>query len=115
MDKDTFLEKIKAIGSYEKPEEMRAELSELANEANKVFESVDKANAEAQELREQHERDTVDMEALRKANMKLFTQVGTDKTPAKQVEEETGLKQEPVSRRKFADLYDDKGNFTIKK
>ena len=46
--------------------------------------------------------------------MKLFTQLGTETTPAKQAEEQTGLKQEPVERRKFEDLFDDKGNFVKK-
>ena len=65
-------------------------------------------------LKEQHERDTIEMEAIRQANMKLFTQLGTETTPAKQAEEQTGLKQEPVERRKFEDLFDDKGNFVKK-
>ena len=36
--------------------------------------------------------------------------VGVDKSD-KQAEEQTGLKQEPVERRKFEDLYNDKGDF----
>ena len=107
MDKDAFLEKIKEVGSYETPEEMRAGLAELQNGVSEIFDT----NAK---LTEQHEHDTTEMEAIRQANMKLFTQLGTEKTPAKQVEEQTGLKQESVERRKFADLYNDKGEF-IKK
>ena len=107
MDKDTFLEKIKEIGSFETPEEMRAGLAEIQNGVAEVYDSNSSLN-------EQHERDIIEMEAIRQANMKLFTQLGTEKTPVKQAEEETGLKQEPVERRKFEDLYDDKGNF-IKK
>ena len=107
MDKEAFIEKIKEIGSMETPEEMRAGLGELSETAGEVFDNN-------QKLSEQHERDTIEMEAIRQANMKLFTQLGTDKTPAKQVEEQTGLKQEPVERRKFENLYDDKGDF-IKK
>lgn len=107
MDKDAFLEKIKEIGSYETPEEMRAGIAELSNSIGEVY---DKNT----ELSEQHEHDTIEMEAIRQANMKLFTQLGTDKTPAKQAEEQTGLKQETVERRKFENLFDDKGDF-IKK
>lgn len=107
MDKDSFLEKIKEIGTLESPEEMRAGLAELQNGVTEVFDS----NIS---LKEQHEHDTIEMEAIRQANMKLFTQLGTDTTPAKQTEEQTGLKQEPVERRKFENLFDDKGNF-IKK
>lgn len=107
MDKDAFLEKIKEVGSYETAEEMRAGLAELQNGVSEIYD----ANAK---LTEQHEHDTTEMEAIRQANMKLFTQLGTEKTPAKQAEEQTGLKQEPVERRKFTDLYNDKGEF-IKK
>lgn len=107
MDKDTFLEKIKEIGSFETPEEMRAGLAEIQDSISEVYDTNST-------LQEQHKNDTIEMEAIRSANMKLFTQLGAEKTPVKQAEEETGLKQEPVERRKFEDLYDDKGNF-IKK
>lgn len=108
MDKDSFLEKVKEIGTLESAEEMRAGLAELQNGVSEVFDTNTT-------LKEQHEHDTIEMEAIRQANMKLFTQLGTDKTPAKQAEEQTGLKQEPVERRKFENLFDDKGNFTTKK
>jgi hypothetical protein len=107
MDKDTFLAKVKEIGTMETAEEMRAGLAELQNGVTEVYDS----NAK---LSEQHEHDTIEMEAIRQANMKLFTQLGTETTPAKQAEEQTGLKQEPVERRKFENLFDEKGNF-IKK
>ena len=107
MDKETFEAKIKEIGSLESAEEMRAGLAELSQGVAPVFD----ANAN---LTSQHEADTKEMEAIRQANMKLFTQLGTDKTPKEQTEEQTGLKQEPVERRKFSDLFDDKGDF-IKK
>ena len=104
MDKDTFLAKVKEIGTMGTAEEMRAGLAELQNGVAEVYDN----NAK---LSEQHEHDTIEMEAIRQANMKLFTQLGTDKTPAKQAEEQTGLKQETVERRKFENLYDDKGDF----
>ena len=104
MDKETFEAKIKEIGSLESAEEMRAGLAELSQVVSPVFD----ANAN---LTSQHEADTKEMEAIRQANMKLFTQLGTEMTPAKQAEEQTGLKQETVERRKFDNLFDDKGNF----
>ena len=107
MDKEGFEEKVKEIGSLESVEEMRAGLAELQNGVSEVFDT----NAN---LTEQHESDIKEMEAIRQANMRLFTQLGSEKTPAKQMEEETGLKQEPVERRKFENLFDDKGNFVKK-
>ena len=107
MDKEAFEAKIKEIGSMETVEEMRAGLGELNTSVSEIYD----ANAT---LTEQHANDIKEMEAIRQANMKLFTQLGSEKTPAKRVEEQTGLKQEPVERRKFENLYDDKGNFVRK-
>ena len=107
MDKEAFDTKVKEIGEMETVEEMRAGLAELHNGVSEIY------NTNAT-LSEQHENDVKEMEAIRQANMKLFTQLGTEKTPVKQAEEETGLKQEPVERRKFENLFDDKGNFVSK-
>lgn len=107
MDKDAFLAKIKELGSLESAEEMRAGLAELQNGVSEIYDT----NAN---LTEQHDSDIKEMEAIRQANMRLFTQLGSEKTPAKQAEEQTGLKQEPVERRKFENLFDEKGDF-IKK
>jgi predicted nuclease with TOPRIM domain len=104
MDKETFLTKVQELGQLETPEEMRAGLAELQEGVTEIFD----ANAN---LTSQHEADTKEMEAIRQANMKLFTQLGTETTPAKQAEEQTGLKQETVERRKFENLFDNKGNF----
>ena len=98
MDKETFEEKIKELGSLESAEEMRAGLAELAEGINPVFD----ANAN---LTEQHESDVIEMEKIRSANMKLFTQLGSQKTPQQTIEEQTGLKQEESQpRRKFEDV-----------
>lgn len=104
MDKETFLTKVQELGQLETAEEMRACLAELQEGVTGVFD----ANAN---LTSQHEVDIKEMEAIRQANMKLFTQLGTETTPAKQAEEQTGLKQETVERRKFENLFDNKGNF----
>lgn len=108
MDKEAFEAKIQEIGSMETVEEMRAGLGELTDGVAEIYD----ANAT---LTEQHANDIKEMEAIRQANMKLFTRLGTEKTSDKQVEEQTGLKQQPVERRKFEDLYDDKGDFIKKK
>lgn len=104
MDKETFLAKVQELGQLETAEEMRAGLAELQDGVSEVFD----ANAN---LTSQHETDIKEMEAIRQANMKLFTQLGTETSPAKQAEEQTGLKQETVERRKFENLFDNKGNF----
>ena len=107
MDKETFNNKIKELGEMETVEEIRAGLAEVSECVNGVFDNN-------QELIEQHDTDQQEMENIRQANMKLFQRIGSEKDPVKQAEEQTGLKQEPVERRKFTDLYNDKGEF-IKK
>ncbi len=100
MDKETFEEKIKELGTLESAEEMRAGLAELAEGVNPIFE----ANAN---LTTQHESDVIEMEKIRSANMKLFTQLGSQKTPQQTIEEQTGLKQEESQpRKKFEDVLD---------
>lgn len=98
MDKQAFEEKIKELGTLESAEEMRAGLAELVNPVSELYE----ANAS---LKEQHEADTIEMESIRQANMKLFTQLGSQKTPEQTTEEQTGLKQDDVKApRKFDDV-----------
>ena len=98
MDKETFEQKIKELGSLESAEEMRAGLAELVGGVSEMFD----ANAN---LTEQHEADIKEMESIRQANMKLFTQLGSQKTPVQQTEEQTGLKQEESKpRRSFDNL-----------
>lgn len=98
MDKETFEEKIKELGSLESAEEMRAGLAELVQPVSELYD----ANAN---LTSQHDADIKEMEAIRQANMKLFTQLGSQKTPQQQTEEQTGLKQEESQpRRSFDNL-----------
>lgn len=98
MDKETFEAKVKELGSLESAEEIRAGLAELMQPVSELYD----ANAT---LTEQHNADTIEMEAIRQANMKLFTQIGSQMTPQQQTEEQTGLKQEESQpRRSFDNL-----------
>ena len=98
MDKETFEEKIKELGTLESAEEMRAGLAELVQPVAELYD----ANAN---LTEQHDADIKEMEAIRQANMKLFTQIGSQRSPQQQAEEQTGLKQEESQpRRSFDNL-----------
>ena len=98
MDKETFEAKVKELGALESAEEMRAGLAELMQPVAELYD----ANTT---LTEQHNADTIEMEAIRQANMKLFTQIGSQMTPQQQTEEQTGLKQEEShTRRSFDNL-----------
>lgn len=96
MDKETFEAKIKELGALESAEEMRAGLAEIMPSVTELYD----ANAN---LTEQHNADIKEMESIRQANMKLFTQLGSQMTPEQKTAEETGLKQEESHPRRTFD------------
>ena len=102
MDKETFIEKIKTIGTCEDDAERRTMLAELNDEVGKVFD--ENAN-----LTETNKSVIDDNEKLRSANQKLFLMVGADKSDQQRVEDQTGLKQETKEPRKFENLFNNKG------
>lgn len=103
MDKDTFLNKIKEIGTLENEAELRDKLTELTDEILPIFDKETELETENNKYKE-------DMEKLREANMKLFLRVGSDKTPEEARQESTGVKDEVKEPRKFEDLFDNEGN-----
>lgn len=103
MNKDTFLERIKEIGTLEDMVEARTKLTELSDEVISVFDTnTDLENKNRQYLE--------DNEKLRSANMQLFLRVGADKTEEEIKTDKVGKTEEEKAPRKFEDLFDDKGN-----
>lgn len=103
MDKQTFLDKLKAIGTSEDETERRTMLSELTDEVSRVYD-------ENSTLTETNQSYLEDMEKLRSANMQLFLRVGENKTPGQINEDKTGVKDEvPPEPRRFENLFDEKG------
>lgn len=103
MDKDTFLQAIKDIGTCEDEVERRTKLTELSEGVVNIFDlnsELETKNTEYQE----------GMEKLREANMQLFLRVGSNKTEEEVKEDKTGIKEEVKETRKFSDLFDEKGN-----
>ena len=98
MDKDTFLERIKEIGTCEDEVTRRGILAELGEEVSKIYDS----NSELLESNKKYEEDN---ETLRKANMDLFLRVGSDKNDKELLSEETGVKTEEKPKRKYEDLF----------
>ncbi len=99
MDKDSFLEKIKQIGTLEDEVERRTALTELTDEVSGIFDTNNT-------LMEQNKKYEEDNEKLRQANMDLFLKVGTGKTEQDVRNENQEPEKEP---RKFEDLFDEKG------
>ena len=77
MDKQGFLDKLKAIGTSEDEVERRTMLSELTDEVSRVYD-------ENSSLTESNKSYLEDNEKLRSANMQLFLRVGENKTQTQQ-------------------------------
>ena len=110
MDKQGFLDKLKAIGTSEDEVERRTMISELTDEVTRVYDEVTRVYDENSTLTESNKNYLEDNEKLRSANMQLFLRVGENKTPEQINEDKTGVKDEPTPEpRKFESLFDDKG------
>lgn len=103
MDKQVFLDKLKAVGTSEDETERRNILAELTDEVSKVYD-------ENISLSESNKSYIDDNEKLRSANMQLFLRIGENKAPEEVTKDLTGVKEEPTPEpRKFESLFDDKG------
>lgn len=103
MDKETFLEKVKEIGTIEDDVQRRTLLTELTDGVSDIFDS----NIT---LKEENEKYIEDNEKLRSANMQLFLRVGADKTESEIKNNQIGETEQEKEPRKFEDLFDNKGN-----
>ena len=101
MDKKTFLEKIQEIGTCEDDVTRRSLLAEVNEGVSGVFD-------QNEELTSSNSSITADNEKLRKANMELFLQIGSEKNPEDLAKDSTGLKPEK-EKRKFENLFNEKG------
>ena len=102
MDKQSFLDKLKAVGTSEDETERRSILAELTDEISRVYD-------ENNNLSESNKSYIDDNEKLRSANMQLFLQVGANKTPEEIKENTTGVKDNTPEPRKFENLFNDEG------
>ena len=79
MNKETFLERIKEIGTCEDEIKRRELLSDISTEIEKIYD-------DNENLKTSNEKFTKDNETLRETNLKLFLRVGESK---EKVEEPT--------------------------
>ena len=96
MDKVTFINKIKEIGSCEDSTNRIELLTQLQEEVSKDYDDFSS-------IRETNNQLSSDNEALRSANMKLFLRIG-DKEESKKEPFDDGKE-----KRKFENLFNEKG------
>lgn len=102
MNKQDFLDKLKAVGTSEDEVERRTILSQLTEEVSRVYD-------ENTSLNESNKNYIDDNEKLRSANMQLFLQVGANKSEEQVKEDTTGVKDNTPEPRKFENLFNDEG------
>lgn len=103
MDKKEFLDTLTKIGTCEDETQRRDMLANLNKEATTLFDN----NAT---LTTENEKFKADNEDLRSANMKLFLQVGANKTPEQRKHDQNGHPEgEPEKKYSYDDLFNEKG------
>lgn len=108
MDKDTFLQKVKEIGTCEDSETRLTMLAELGDEVSKVYDESATKDTTIEGLNNTITKNNEDMEKLREANMSLFLRIGEQKPASQQQTASTGIEPE-ANKRKFEDLFKEKG------
>lgn len=102
-DRDKYLEMINKIGTVEDEAERRELLNSFREDITKLVETEEGLEKTVNTYKEDNEK-------LRQANMKLFLQVGEQKTPEQELEDKTGVhKEDEKPKRKFEDLFNEKG------
>lgn len=109
MDKETFLTKIKEIGSCEDTTDRISMLTALSDEVGKIYENIDDLNNQINTLNESSTKDKEQIDKLQKANMDLFLRVGTTKSEKDINKDSTGVDSEP-EKLKFEDLFKKEGD-----
>lgn len=104
MDRDTFLSKIKELGTITDDIERRTILTEISDGITEVYDNVDNLNTTISSLNTNLEKVNGDLEKANKANMDLFLRVGEQKSTKEVNQTSTGINKEP-EKRKFEDLF----------
>lgn len=102
MEKEEILELIKTTGTCEDEATRRENLTTLADEVNALFENNEQLTKNKTDFEKE-------VESLREANMKLFLKVSEQKSESERKKDDTGIKDEPAEKRKFENLFDEKG------
>ncbi len=109
MDRDSFMERIKEIGSCEDATDRITLLTALTDEVGKIYDNMDSLNETITTLNDSTSKDKELINKLQQANMDLFKRLGSNKTPEEINQNATGIEEEPV-KRKFEDLFKEGGD-----
>lgn len=95
MDKDKFLDSITEISKCEDDSERRTLLSNLSDEAVKLFENQDTLNNQVNTLNESITKANEQITKLQGYNMDLYSKLDAQRKDVTPFEESSGIKEEP--------------------
>lgn len=102
MEKQEFVNRLTAIGTCEDETHRRELIAQLTEDASTDYDNLATLTATNETLQN-------DNESLRSANMKLFLRLGEEKDDAQRKKDNTGIDDKPKEKRKFSDLFNEKG------
>lgn len=108
MDKTEFINAIKSVAEIEDQTERNNAIADIIEKTEDVYGKFEQIENENKDLTETNKNVIDSNEELRKANMRLFRQLGTDKSSDDVKSDETGIEKEKAPRR-YEDLFNDKG------
>lgn len=107
MDKETFITMVQSIGTCEDDVERRTMLTNLQDEISKVYDSMETDKVTLNTLNETIKSKDLEIDNLQKANMDYFRRLSS--TKAEQKGASDILIAEEPEKRKFENLFDEKG------
>lgn len=104
MDKDTFINSIKEIGSCEDGVERLNKLTNLQDEISKIFDDKTGLESEVQTLKDSITKKDEEIQKANKYAMDMFLKVGEQKTQSQVQSESTGIKEEKKEYKSYEEL-----------
>lgn len=104
MDKDTFINSIKEIGSCEDGIERLNKLTNLEDEISKIFDDKTGLETENQTLKETIKTKDEEIQKANKYAMDMFLKVGEQKTESQVQSENTGIETQKKEYKSYEEL-----------
>lgn len=113
MDKETMIQTIQNIGTCEDVTDRLTMLTNLQDELVKVYDSSETDKTTIETLNNTLQEKEKSIDKLQQANMDLFLRLGVDVTEQEKLKNSTGEQPDEENRRRFEDLFDEKGGLKL--
>ena len=104
MDKNSFIESIKEIGSCEDNVERLTKLTSLQDEISKVFDDKEGLESKIQTLEDSIKSKDEEVTKAQKYAMDMFLKVGEQKEASQVLSENNGIKEEKKEYKSYEEL-----------